>query len=216
MAKAETIDEELVVGLKMAKTRRCNFALVAKGSNDGALLISKQKIPPVLITAAKKKCGGSGVIKGAVVYEDGKYVFETPKPPAATLPATLKLLARRDAGLTIVAVCRQSTDPEVLAEAGEGEAGAPTGDKSPKDEVHPAVAAEQFRERLKVLMPRYREVLGAGSHSECHSRTLAEGRDSGGSKAAFRSRTNRARPLGSGDRGGHDDQVHFAKWPAGV
>ena len=165
MAKAETIDEELVLGLKAAKTKRCYFALVAKGSNDGALVISKQKIPPVLITVAKKKCGGSAVIKGAVVYEDGKYVFETPKPPAATLPATLKLLARRDAGLVIVAICRLSTDPEVLAEAGDGagpsDAAPQAGDKAPRDEIHPAVAAEQFRERLKVLMPRYRAVLAA-------------------------------------------------------
>ena len=165
MAKAETIDEELVLGLKAAKTKRCKFALVVKGSADGALLISKQKIPPVLITVAKKKCGGSSVIKGAVVYEDGKYVFETPKPPAATLPATLKLLARRDAGLVIIAICRLSTDPEVLAEAGDGggpsEGGPQAGDKAPKEELHPAVAAEQFRERLKVLMPRYRAVLAA-------------------------------------------------------
>jgi hypothetical protein len=109
VAKTETLDEELVAGLKMAKTRRCGFALVVKGASDGALVISKQKVPPALITLAKKKCGGTSVIQGAVFVEDGQYVFEVESEPAATLPNALKLIAKRDAGMTIVAVCRLGT-----------------------------------------------------------------------------------------------------------
>ena len=91
-------------------------ALVVKGASDGALIVSKQKIPPASIAESKKKCGGSAVIKGAVFYEDGKFVFETGKPPAATLPNALKLIAKRDAGLSIVAICRMGTDPVLFDE----------------------------------------------------------------------------------------------------
>jgi hypothetical protein len=119
MAKTDTVDEELVNGLKVAKTKRCYFALVMKGGADGALLITKQKVPPVLITLAKKRSGGSAVVKGAVFYEDGKYVFETAKVPAATMPNVLKLLAKRDAGLHIAPICRMGINPD-LAEDGAG------------------------------------------------------------------------------------------------
>ncbi len=115
----DPLDEELVHGLKIAKTKRCRFAFVVKGGADGALLVTKQKVPPVLITLAKKKCGGSGVVKGAVFYEEGTYVFETAKPPAATLAKALKLVAKRDAGLTIKVDCRQGTDPDLIEDGEE-------------------------------------------------------------------------------------------------
>ena len=58
----QEIDEELVTGLKAAKSKRMSFAVVLKGGSDGALIVSKQKIPPTAIAEAKKESGGSAVI----------------------------------------------------------------------------------------------------------------------------------------------------------
>src|SRR5438552_8060311 len=109
MPKVEELDEELVTALKQAKSKRMYFAAVLKGASDGALLLKKTKIPPADIAAAKKKCGGSAVLKGACFYEDGKYVFETAKDPPATLANALKIIARRDAGLSIHPICRSGS-----------------------------------------------------------------------------------------------------------
>ena len=116
MAKTQELDSDLVNGLKQAKSTRLYFAVVLKGGADGALIVSKQKIPPTDISAAKKKSGGSAVLKGACFYEDGKYVFEMAKDPPATLSNALKTIAKRDAGLTIQPVCRKGTSPDLLDE----------------------------------------------------------------------------------------------------
>ncbi len=112
----QEIDEELVNGLKQAKSRRMYFALVLKGGADGALLISKQKVPPADIAQAKKKSGGSAVIQGACFGEDGKIIFEVAKMPGATWAAAVRTIAKRDAGLTIQAEFRQGNDPDLLEE----------------------------------------------------------------------------------------------------
>ena len=172
MAKAATVDEELLEGLKTAKTKPCRFALIEKGTTDGALIIAKHEVPPVLISVAKKKCGGTTVIKGIVSFDDGHYVFETGKPPAPTLPQLIKLLVKRDTGLVIQLECRLSTDPALLAEAGQGSDGQPVSSAHVDTGAHdgkgladgksaPAAAPQKkpdaalegrFRERLKALM----------------------------------------------------------------
>jgi hypothetical protein len=122
MAKTQELDADLVNGLKQAKSARLYFAVVLKGGADGALIVSKQKIPPTEIAAAKKKSGGSAVLKGACFYEDGKYVFEMAKDPSATLPNALKTIAKRDAGLTIQPICRKGTNPDLLDDDVKGPA----------------------------------------------------------------------------------------------
>ena len=123
--KADAIDEELLKGLKQAKTKRLRFVAVMKGGSDGVLILSKFKISPAEITEAKKKSGGSAVIRGVCFGEDGKHVFETAKVPPASLAKTLKLIARRDTGLIINPICRMGTDPD-LAEDEVPEASSPS------------------------------------------------------------------------------------------
>lgn len=84
MADTHQLEEELTTGLKAAKGKRMYFAVVLKGGADGALILSKQKIPPGSIADAKKKSGGSAVIKGDCFGEDGKHVFEVAKGPPPT------------------------------------------------------------------------------------------------------------------------------------
>ena len=114
MGNTAELDKDLADGLKAAKTKRCYFALVLKGGTDGALLVSKTKIAAPAIAEAKKKSGGGAVFSGFVSYEDGTYVFETAKSAPGTAAAAVKIIAKRDAGPTIKAVFRQSTDPELL------------------------------------------------------------------------------------------------------
>ncbi len=107
-------DQDLIDGLKAAKGKRCYFAVAIKGGSDGAMVVSKQKIQPADITAAKKKSGGSAVVTGACFEEDGKYIFEVAKIPAATVANVVKLVAKRDAGLTIQPVFRLGDNPDLL------------------------------------------------------------------------------------------------------
>lgn len=119
MAKAAELDKNLVDGLKAAKSKRAYFALVLKGSNDGALIISKTKVPPADIAAAKKQSGGAAVLKGFCQNEEGRYFFETAKEAPATAAQAVKIIAKRDAGMAIIAEFRVSTDPELLADDGD-------------------------------------------------------------------------------------------------
>jgi hypothetical protein len=116
MAKVVELDAELAAGLKAAKGKRMYFAVVLKGAADGALIVSKQKVPPGAIAEAKKKSGGSAVIKGACFGEEGKHIFEVAKEPPGTLANTLKILAKRDSGLTIHAECRVGSSPDLVDE----------------------------------------------------------------------------------------------------
>src|SRR5438270_9697308 len=124
MPKVEELDAELATGLKAAKGKRMYFAVVLKGGADGALIVSKQKVPAPAIAEAKKKCGGSAVIKGACFGEEGKHIFEVAKEPPATLANTLKLIAKRDSGLSIHAECRVGSDPDLVDEEDKATSGA--------------------------------------------------------------------------------------------
>ncbi len=111
------IDSELAANVKIAKTKRMHFAFVAKGSSDGALVLAKSKVPPALITDAKKKSGGTQVFKGACFGEEGKLVFEMAKDPPATLATALKKVIQRDASVSIPCICRIGTDPDLADDA---------------------------------------------------------------------------------------------------
>ena len=121
MGTTTEVDEELVEGLRAAKSKRCYFVLVLKGGTSGALAVSKTKIAAPAIAATKKKSGGSAVILGFVVYEDGFYFFETAKLPSNTAADAVKTIVRRDAQQSIHAKFRLSGDPE-LATLGDGQA----------------------------------------------------------------------------------------------
>jgi hypothetical protein len=113
MAKPESHDDALANGLKAAKSKRMYFAAVLKGGADGALIVSKTKVSPADIAEAKKKCGGSSVINGICFGEDGRHVFETAKSAPATLAQALKTIAKRDANLSIIPICRIGGGPDL-------------------------------------------------------------------------------------------------------
>ncbi|HEY2148907.1 MAG TPA: protein kinase, partial [Pirellulales bacterium] len=141
---AKDIDSELATNVKAAKTKRMYFAFVAKGSSDGALVLAKTKVPPALITDAKKRSGGTQVVKGACFGEDGKLVFEMAKEPPATMEAALKKVIQRDSGLTQVCVCRRGTAPDLAdddAATGKPTTAAPKVEAVQRSDSPPASSA---------------------------------------------------------------------------
>jgi hypothetical protein len=103
-------DAALTTALKQAKTRAMFFAFVAKGTSDGALIVSKPKIATKQVAETKKKVGGSVVFRGRCVGEEGKLVFEVAKEPPSGLAKQLKTIIARDAGLTLKVEVRVAAD----------------------------------------------------------------------------------------------------------
>jgi hypothetical protein len=91
------------------------FAFVPKGS-DGKLIVSKVKINPKQIAAAKKEIGGGNAVTGKC-FGDGKtMVFQVAKAAPATLGPSLKKIVLRDAGLTIVPDVQLASDADAEEE----------------------------------------------------------------------------------------------------
>jgi hypothetical protein len=120
------IDAKLAAALKQARKTPMNFALVAKGSNAGKLVLSKKKLTATEVSAAKKEAGGGGtVFRGRCVGEEGKLIFELAKEPPATLDKQLRTIITKEAGLTLKVEARRAPD---LVDEGEGDsATAPDG-----------------------------------------------------------------------------------------
>jgi hypothetical protein len=57
-------DAELQTAIQMAKSKKKFFAFIPKGGSDGQLIVSKAKIPPKQIAAAKKEIGGGNAVTG--------------------------------------------------------------------------------------------------------------------------------------------------------
>src|SRR5262245_6445727 len=97
-------DPKLAAALKLAKSASKDapilFTMVPKGTNDGLLIVSKNKISSGDISQAKKKCGGTTHLSGRCFMEDGKLVFEMGKEPPATMAKALKEIMIRDAEMT--------------------------------------------------------------------------------------------------------------------
>lgn len=168
MAKAAELNLDLVNGLKLAKTKRVYFVLVLKGGSDGALIVSKTKVPPAQIAEAKKQSGGSAVVRGFCSYEDGTYVFETGKQAPATAAQAVKVIAKRDAGLAVKAEFRVSTDPELLAE--EGDSAVP-----PQAPPAPPQDGADVTKRLHEMTPDIKTALAGPNKAQVQALFVAAG-----------------------------------------
>jgi peptidoglycan hydrolase-like protein with peptidoglycan-binding domain len=119
-------DAELAAALKQAKSKKMFFAFVGKGT-DGKLILSRTKIPPKEIAAAKKETGGGMAVTGKC-FGDGSssLVFLTAKPAPATLAAAIKKVAHRDAGVTIAPDVQVASDADEEEQDGTGAAASAT------------------------------------------------------------------------------------------
>jgi hypothetical protein len=136
-------DPLLTKGVALAKQATAEhplyFTLALKGGADGALLLSRKKSTAQEIKELKEKCHGTAVVRGRCFMEEGKLVFETARPPASAVKV-LKLILRRDTGLTLQIDARPAED--LAKEEGadlENDAGSPeTGATSAKEPTPPA------------------------------------------------------------------------------
>ncbi len=95
------MDAKLVAALKNARTTPMCFAFVAKGMNDGILLLNKSTIHPKEITDARTTTGGKILARGRCVGEQDKLVFEVGKEPPPTLAKQVKAIIHRDTGMNL-------------------------------------------------------------------------------------------------------------------
>jgi peptidoglycan hydrolase-like protein with peptidoglycan-binding domain len=113
-------DANLAAALKQAKSKKMFFAFVGKGT-DGKLIVSRTKIAPKDLAAAKKETGGSMAVTGKC-FGDGSssLVFLVAKQPAATLAAALTKVAKRDAGMAISPDVQVTSDADADDDEGPG------------------------------------------------------------------------------------------------
>jgi hypothetical protein len=120
--KGEDVDEgpdkELNKALKRAKTDQIFFAVIAKSSSEGKLLMGHGKVSATALAEAKKSLGGGQESRGICVGENGTHVFYFRQDPPSTMAQLLKTIAKEDAGLTIKVECRKKTD---MGDTGEGD-----------------------------------------------------------------------------------------------
>jgi hypothetical protein len=131
---------DLTAMLKMAKSKKMFFAFVPKGA-DGKLIVSKTKIPPKLIVEARQEIGSSIVWKGKCFGPINDMVFQVAKPAPATLAAALKKVAKRDAGLNLIADFQVAADAE--SEEEEAANGTAAGAPAAKPATLPNLAVWQ-------------------------------------------------------------------------
>jgi len=104
------MDKLLADGLKKAKTAKqdapCHFAFVVKGS-VGKLLVGLKKPADKDVNEAKKALGGS-LIRGICFGDGNTIVFQSSLVPNPAWEATVKKIAKADAGLMIDAEFREA------------------------------------------------------------------------------------------------------------
>jgi hypothetical protein len=92
----ESLDEELALGLKQARKKPRNFALLAKGASVQKLLLSKKPIKPAEIQAAKSECKSNLVLKGVVQGDGSELVFKVVgDEPTIKIPSLREYLAEQ-------------------------------------------------------------------------------------------------------------------------
>jgi serine/threonine protein kinase len=173
----EKFDAFLVAALKDVKSHPMNFAFVGHSAKDGVLILSKTKIEPQKIDAAKKKFGGTAVHQGQCVHEAGKLVFELDKQPDATLATVLKEVIKRDTG--------EATQPIFRAQAPTaGGLSASAAEKSASSGGGPrAVVASAANKGLDMASSVRERLQSAGSRVANAVKSPAKQSPSGGQAA---------------------------------
>jgi serine/threonine protein kinase len=145
------------------------FAFVAKGSTGGALLVDKQRVAPVLVTAAKKQMEGGTIYRGLCFGEQARLVFLVPKEPPSTLKNQIVKTLRTEFRLALNIEVRVSGKAEEESEGGKVETETKVeernttknGDDKNEEQKEKSKEPDQSEvvARLKDLAPRLRLVL---------------------------------------------------------
>lgn len=95
-------DEELASGLKEAKKKRRNFAIISSGSSVLKVIVSKKAISAGVLSAAKKEVGGKTVTQGVVGPGEGgsELMFMVDTAPSLN-PNKLKVFIDESVGMKV-------------------------------------------------------------------------------------------------------------------
>jgi hypothetical protein len=162
------IDAKLLAALKLARRMPMNFAFVAKGPNQGKLLVSKKRLTASEVAAARKAAGGGKVFRGRCFGEDNKLIFELPKEPPTTLHKQLRNIITHAAGLILRVEARLAA--ELVAEDDDDEAVPPT---QPAPSAGPKTSGNielkaAVSKRLAALVDGYRNAIAQKGPEAAH------------------------------------------------
>lgn len=114
-------NEPLEQALRQCKGKKMYFAFIPKGA-EGQLIVSKKKVPEKDVAAARKEIGGGNPVRGKCFGPVADLVFQVAKEQPGTFKNALKLVAKRETGLTIVPNVQVAVDAETEEqETGETE-----------------------------------------------------------------------------------------------
>jgi hypothetical protein len=99
MAK-ETLDSDLIEGLKQAKKSPRNFALIAKGVTPLRLLVQKKKFRDGELMKAKTEAKGNDIIVGVLVANGSDFAFQVLGEEPTIKPIKLKELIEEQTEMT--------------------------------------------------------------------------------------------------------------------
>lgn len=158
------MDKLLADGLKKAKTAKhdapCHFAFVVKAS-VGKLFVGLKKPADKDVNEAKKALGGS-LIRGICFGDGNTIVFQSSLVPNPAWEATVKKIAKADAGLTIEAEFREAGQPSTTkaqqkpdseSESSEDEGEEPSPKPGAKPEGKPEASQKESPETAKGSYP---------------------------------------------------------------
>lgn len=162
--------------LKDCKTKKMHFAFVPKGA-EGQLIVAKKKPPEKDVAEVKKEIGGGTVIRGKVSGPIGAIIFEVAKEQAGSFKNALKIVAKRETGLTIVPDIQVKTDAED-EEVGTGETettetgqAPPEAPPTPPEPEQPDLKSEVMK-RLASLAEAFKAALALNSPETGEMNTL--------------------------------------------
>jgi hypothetical protein len=123
---ATTLDEELVEGIRGAKKKARNFAIIAKGPAPVKLIVQKKPLRDGDINKAKTEFKGNDVIRGVVAGEGAELVFYVLGEEPTLKTTKLKEFIAEQTELTVkprfavvneLPVVSESDDDEVQAQS---------------------------------------------------------------------------------------------------
>lgn len=177
-------NEDLILGLKQAKTQPRHVGLVAKGADTVHLIVQKKPIKDGDLTKAKSEFKGNAVYRGVVQFDGDGYVFSFLEEPAIGLVKLRKFLIESTglnfkATIQVLPVLPTVPDDELLASMVQSSTPTPEpvatpeppGEPVSSKPVEPPAGPEssepeddrlqKFAATLKSLTPRVQQALAA-------------------------------------------------------
>ncbi|MFO0903164.1 MAG: hypothetical protein U0939_09205 [Pirellulales bacterium] len=153
------LDEELIAGLKQAKTQPRHFALVAKGTATLHAIVRRKAIKDGELLKAKTEFKGNATFQGVVQFDGEAYVFSFTEDPGLGL-VKLRTYLIEQSGLNLKVACKvvpalpgvpDAEDESGAVEGGAGESGdssAPSSTGAPPPPPPPPPPSDDRKNRL--------------------------------------------------------------------